>query len=319
MIHNLAILKWLFVLLTFSLSGGGAPFGAGGYPAALTGAGAPTLSSPAASQLLHPAGIVEPATYQYRARYANAPGFPKGKDVEALITVRVGAAAAPGRVPAEWPSPLWLRMDEQYVGTGIQGTYFMDLKSLQSLYYRRTQRQNGQSRLLEEWKLQGSSLLIVGPDGEERHVALSSPAQLPERSANTDSNGKAAAGVRGGAKADVPAPTLLWDNALWFALQGFPFAAPPEKPLLVRVAMSDGSVVPMHIRLVGLEDLVVPAGRFRAYHLVVEPASVPGVVARFFQVSFWYDEDAPHHLLKTQFRSDVSVLVSRSRVNGAQP
>jgi len=85
-------------------------------------------------------------------------------------------------------------------------------------------------------------------------------------------------------------------RTLFWLLRGYPFDKPKE--MEIDLIMPLGNRCSMKVRCLGEEDIVVPAGKFRAYKLEVEPDAVLPFFSEKLKIHFWYSKDKVPKFLK---------------------
>ena len=110
-------------------------------------------------------------------------------------------------------------------------------------------------------------------------------------------------------KKDIDKQKKIWttditydQRTLFWLLRGYPFKN--VKNIKIDLVMPLGNRCSMNVRYVGKENVVVPAGRFRAYKLEMEPDAVLPFFSKRLKIFFWYSTEKIPKFLKYEYPGD---------------
>jgi hypothetical protein len=107
---------------------------------------------------------------------------------------------------------------------------------------------------------------------------------------------------------------LTYDQAtLFWLLRGYPFDKPVE--IETDLVMPLGNRCSMKIRYLGKELITVPAGKFMAHKLEVEPDALLPIFSKNLKTYFWYSDEKIPKFLKYEYPKgkQVTELISATR------
>lgn len=85
-------------------------------------------------------------------------------------------------------------------------------------------------------------------------------------------------------------------RTLFWLLRGYPFNSPRE--LEIDLIMPLGNRCSMKLRYLGVEHITVPAGKFRAHKLELEPNAILPIFSDKLRTYFWYSTEKIPRFLK---------------------
>jgi len=88
-------------------------------------------------------------------------------------------------------------------------------------------------------------------------------------------------------------------RSLFWLLRGYPFNNPKE--FEIDLVMPLGNRCSMKVRYLGEEEIKVPAGKFMAYKLEVEPNAVLPFFSEKLKIHFWYSKEKTPKFLKYNY------------------
>lgn len=88
-------------------------------------------------------------------------------------------------------------------------------------------------------------------------------------------------------------------RSLFWLLRGYPFGSPKE--FEIDLVMPLGNRCSMKVRYLGEEEIKVPAGKFTAYKLEVEPDAVLPFFSEKLKIHFWYSKEKAPRFLKYSY------------------
>lgn len=94
-------------------------------------------------------------------------------------------------------------------------------------------------------------------------------------------------------------PVTYDQRTLFWLLRGYPFDNPKE--LEIDLIMPLGNRCSMKVRYLGTEIIKVPAGKFIAHKLEMEPNAILPIFSEKFKTYFWYSRDKIPNFLKYEY------------------
>ena len=95
------------------------------------------------------------------------------------------------------------------------------------------------------------------------------------------------------------APVTYDQRTLFWLLRGYPFDKPKE--LEIDLIMPLGNRCSMKVRYLGTEIISVPAGKFIAHKLEVEPNAILPMFSEKLRTYFWYSREKIPKFLKYSY------------------